>query len=184
MVFSVSDGQLSVSKTAVIDALLSSQAPTVTVELTPSFPALPGQQVLVHVSATGVATIANLTLTENGQPVTLDAQGRYFYTATTPGQITFNATATDVDGNVGRASTVVKVRDPNDTTAPMVSLDPGLSGIVLTAATSVVGTVADSNLDSWSLQIAPVGSSSFTTLAPAPRPWRARRWRPLTPARS
>jgi len=170
VVFSVSDGQLSVSQTAVIHALLASQAPTVTVEVTPSFPALPGHQVVVHASATGVATIAALTLTEDGQPVTLDAQGRYFYTATTPGLITFDATATDVDGNVGQASAVVKVRDPNDTTAPVVSLDPGLNGIVLTAATNVIGTVADSNLDSWTLQIAPVGSSAFTTLATGTTP--------------
>ena len=165
VVFSVSDGQLSVSETSVIRALLTSQAPTVTIEVTPSFPSLPGQQVLVHVSAIGVASIATLTLTADGQPVTLDAQGRYLYTTNAPGRFTFAATATDVNGQVGQASAVVKVRDPNDTTAPVVSLDPTLSGSMLTAARTVLGTVTSSNLDSWTLQIAPVGSSVFTTLA-------------------
>ena len=36
---------------------------------------------------------------------------------------------------------------------------------MLTGATAVLGTIADSNLDSWTLQIAPVGTTNFTTLA-------------------
>ena len=165
VVFSASDGQLSVNQTAEIHALLTSQAPAVTLEVTPSFPAIPGQQVVVHVSAAGVAAIANLTLTQNGQPVTLDAQGRYFYTATAPGRVQFQATATDVDGQVGQASAVLKVRDPADITAPVVSLDSSLRGAMITTATAVTGSVTSSNLDSWTLQIALLGSSTFTTLA-------------------
>ena len=165
VVFTVTDGPLSVSQTAEIDALLTSQAPTVLLEVTPSFPAVPGQQVVVHVTASGVAAIATLTLTQDGQPVTLDSQGRYFYTATAPGRVEFQATATDVDGQVGQASGVVKVRDPADTTAPVVSLDPSLSGAMITSLTALTGSVTDSNLDSWTLQIAPLGSSTFTTLA-------------------
>ncbi len=170
IVFTVTDGPLSVSQTAVIHALLASQAPTVTVTVTPSFPTSPGQQVVVHVSADGVAAIAALTLTQDGQPVTLDAEGRYFYTATTPGHVQFQATATDVDGNVGQASAVVKVLDPSNTTAPVVSLDASLSGAMITTATAVTGSVTSSNLDSWTLQIAPVGSADFTTLASGTAP--------------
>ncbi len=165
IVFSVSDGQLSDSQTAEVDAVLASQSPTVTLEVTPSFPAKPGQQVVVQASATGIASIATLTLTMDGQPVTLDAQGRYLYTTTAPGRVQFVATATDVDGQVGQASTVVKVLDPSDTVAPVVTLDPGLNGTILTQATDVTGSVDDSNLDSWTLQIAPVGSTTYTTLA-------------------
>src|SRR5438093_262821 len=133
-------------------ALLTSQAPTVTVAVTPSFPAVPGQQVVVHVSATGVAGIAGLTLTQDGQPVTLDAQSRYLYTPTAPGRAVFQATATDVDGQVGQAAAVVKVREPNDLTAPVVVLAPSLNGVILTAPTAVTGTVSDTNLDTWTLQ--------------------------------
>ena len=148
-----------------IDALLASQAPTVTVEVTPSFPAVPGQQVVVHVSATGVAGIATLTLTQDGQPVTLDAQGRYFYTATTPGHVTFQPPPPTLTARSGQASTVVKVRDPANTTAPVVSLGSGLSGSRDYRADCRERLGADSNLDSWTLQIALVGSSTFTTLA-------------------
>ncbi len=165
VVFSVSDGQLSASQTAEIHAVLSSQAPTVTLVITPSFPATPGQQVVVHATATGLASIAALSLTMNGQPVTLDAQGRYLYTAGVPGRVQFVATATDVGGQVGQATAVVKVLDPSDTVPPSVSLDPSLSGRTLTEATAINGTVIDSNLDTWTLQIALIGSGQFTTLA-------------------
>ncbi len=170
VVFTISDGQMSDSQTAVIRALLSSQAPTVTLELTPSFPVDPGQQVIVHATATGLASIATLALTLNGQPVTLDGQGRYFYTASAPGRVQFVATATDVGGQVGTASTVVKVIDPSDTVAPVVSLAPSLAGAVLTGLTAVAGSVNDSNLDTWTLQIALLGSANVTTLASGTAP--------------
>ncbi len=165
VVFSVSDGQLSAQQTAVMHALLASQAPTVTVTVTPSFPTVPGQSVIVHVTATGVAGIAGLTLTQDGQPVTLDAQGRHQYTPTAPGRAQFAATATDVDGNTGQASAVVKVRDPNDTGSPVVELAPTLNGVILTTATTVTGTVSDSNLDTWTLQAVSLGDTTYTILA-------------------
>ena len=170
VVFSVSDGELSASQTAVIHALLVSQTPTVTVEVTPSFPATPGQQVVVQARATGVAAIASLTLSLAGQPVTLDAQGRYFYTATAPGRVPFVATATDVDGQVGQATAVVKVLDLADTVPPVVTLAPTLNGTILTRATGVTGTVGDTNLDTWTLRIALLGSTTFTALASGTAP--------------
>ena len=174
VVFTVSDGELSASKTAEIDAAAGErQVPTVTIAVTPSFPALPGQQVVVHVSATGVASIATLTLTENGLAVTLDPQGRFFYTAPTPGRVYIAASATDVDGQVGQSSAGVKVRDTNDTTAQQwCPLDLTSDGQHADgrAVGTVVGTVADSNLDSWTLKIAPLGSSAFTTLAAGTTP--------------
>ena len=119
VVFSVSDGELSASHTSVIHAVLSSQAPDGHARGHAQLPCpVPGQQVVVHASATGLASIAALSLTIDGQPVTLDTQGRYFYTASAPGQVPFAATATDVDGQVGQASAVVKVLDPSDTVPP------------------------------------------------------------------
>ena len=70
--------------------------------LTPSFPAMPGQSVLVHVAASSLAPITGLTLTIGGQPVTLDGQGRATYYAAAPGRIAIAATATDGDGLVGQ----------------------------------------------------------------------------------
>src|SRR5207249_1013254 len=138
--------------------------PQVTVELTPSFPVTPGQNVIVHVSAASLADItAPLGLTVNGQPLTLDAQGRATLQAGAPGRMLLAATATDADGLVGHAGAVLKIRDPNDHAAPVVGFDPHLDGARLTAGTDIAVTVKDSNLDSWVLEQAPFGSDAFTT---------------------
>ncbi len=57
------------------------------------------------------------------------------------------------------------MRDPNDTTAPVASLVPGLNGAILTTLTGIDGTVSSSNLDYWTLGLAPLGSSTFTQIA-------------------
>src|SRR5262249_38773372 len=73
--------------------------------------------------------------------------------------------ATDADGLVGQYATVIKVRDPNDTAAPVVTMSPTLRNAKLTSLTSLVGSVSDTNLDYWSLKLAPLGSTNFTELA-------------------
>ncbi len=72
--------------------------------LTPSFPAIPGQQVLINAIAGSVAPIASLMVTYNGQPLVLDANGSATVTAGAPGQTLIPATATDQDGLVGTAT--------------------------------------------------------------------------------
>src|SRR5262249_46663980 len=47
----------------------------------------------------------------------------------------------------------------------VVSLAASIQNARLTMSTAVVGTVSDTNLDSWTLDLAPLGSSTFTTLA-------------------
>ena len=60
---------------------------------------------------------------------------------------------------------MLKVRDPNDQAAPVVAFDPRLANARLTAATAIVGTVSDSNLDSWVLDAPRSARRTFTTLA-------------------
>ena len=136
-----------------------------TIVLTPSFPAIPGQQVIVNAIGESVAPITSLTLTINGQPVTLNANGQATITAGAAGQTQIVATATDLDGLVGTASLYFQVRDPNDTTPPVVSFDNSVPNAVLTAPTNILGTVSDTNLAYWTLEIATPSDPNFTVLA-------------------
>src|SRR5207245_1085471 len=115
--------------------------------------------------ASSVADISSISLTLDGQPVALDSQGRAAVVAGVSGRMLLEATATDADGLVGHASSVLKVRDPSDKAAPVVSFDPLLKGAQLASATAIMGTVADTNLDSWVLEEAPLNFGSFTQLA-------------------
>ena len=154
--------------------------PQVIVVLTPSFPAVPGQSVLVHVAASSLAPITGLTLTIAGQPVTLDSQGRATYTPRRPAGSRSRPRRPTSTGWSASSSTVLKVRDPNDQTAPVVAFSPQLANARLTAATAIVGTISDTNLDTWVLDIAPLGSSTFTTLASGTAPVSPGPWPPST----
>src|SRR5262249_8824024 len=141
--------------------------PLVTIELTPSFSVVPGQSVLVHVTAASLADIRpeDIHLTLNGVPVALDASGRAQIKAGNPGRTPIEATATDLDGLTGGASTVLKVRDPNDVTTPRIALSPALINARLTSTTPLVGSVVDASLDEWELEIARADSDDFHELA-------------------
>src|SRR4029077_15965577 len=97
--------------------------------------------------------------------VTLDDRGRAFFRPSATGLIHLVGTATDLDGFVGRVEKTLKVRDPNDVDSPVVQLDLSLAGRSLEVPTSIVGTVNDSNLESWQLGIARFGSNAFTIIA-------------------
>src|SRR5262249_35359275 len=100
--FRVDDGELSVTRSVLIRAALEPAAPVVTIELTPSAPAVPGQRVLAPAVATSLADIVGLTLKVNGEPVALDGQGRATIVAGAAGRLVLQATATDADGLVGQ----------------------------------------------------------------------------------
>ncbi len=166
----VTDGKTEVTEPFIIRASTDPVVPSVLIELTPSFPVLPGQQVLAHVIATGFIDVTSIRLIVDGQQLELDDKGRARFNAGGPGKITLIAEATDADGNVGRITKELKVRDPGDTLAPIVGLDVAQFGSTITAATTLRGTVADTNLDSWKLEIARFNDDHFSLLATGATP--------------
>ncbi|MCA9186965.1 MAG: tandem-95 repeat protein, partial [Planctomycetales bacterium] len=156
-----SDGRVATRQTVVLRASLEQIPPTVRIEQTPSFPATPGQQVIVSVQAEGVLggqfDIQSMTLSLNGNPIALDVVrpglARATITASAPGKFALVATATDTDGVEGTYETFLKVRDPGDSNPPLVMLSDHLSGAVISEETDVVGLVADVNLDAWELSL-------------------------------
>ncbi len=161
----VSDGQATSTQNILIQAAVQPQLPNVTIVLTPSFAAIPGQQVVINAIASSVAPIESLVVMYNGQPLSLNANGQATVTAGAPGQTLITATATDQDGLIGTATAYLKVRDPNDSTPPAVYFDSSVPYAVLSSPTSILGTVADGNLDSWTLAIATPNNPAFTVLA-------------------
>ncbi|MCU0915393.1 MAG: tandem-95 repeat protein [Planctomycetes bacterium] len=163
--FEASDGEATTQKVIVLRATATPAPPDVLIELTPSFPALPGQRVLVHAIAGSLGDIVTLTLTADGQLVELDADGRAYFTPTQPGKVDLVATATDVDGLVGTRHVQLKVRDPQDRLAPVVGFAETVARAMLTTPMALTGTVADTNLDYWRLEIAGSAAGPFTELA-------------------
>ncbi|MCA2577755.1 MAG: tandem-95 repeat protein [Microcystis sp. M41BS1] len=122
-----------------------------------------GEAVSFQVSATDNVGIANLQLLINNTPVVIDSNGVATFTPTNPGVITAKALAFDAAGNKAEATTTVNVLDPTDTEAPSVSLDlSGIANFEITAPTPIKGTVNDTNLAYYALEVAPAdGSAPF-----------------------
>jgi YD repeat-containing protein len=161
----ISDGIATVAQTFVIVATANPEAPNAVIELTPSFPSFPGQDVLVHVLADSLAEISSVQLTLDGQPVALDEDGRAVVQRDVPGKGRFIATVIDQDGLIGITERILKIRDPQDTAAPQVMLDELLQYAVIRETMAITGTVADSNLDVWQLELAPTNTDLYLTLA-------------------
>ncbi|MCI0535453.1 MAG: putative Ig domain-containing protein, partial [Verrucomicrobiales bacterium] len=84
--FTVTDGDLVVARTLRLVVALRPIPPSVLIDFTPSFPLPFGQSVLIQATASGIADIASVSLSINGQSQQLDAFGRVRYTPTGPGQ--------------------------------------------------------------------------------------------------
>ncbi|WP_353955672.1 putative Ig domain-containing protein [uncultured Sphingobium sp.] len=147
------DGRAKVRQTILLRATIEPVPPVVRLELTPSFPAAPGQNVLIHAVADSLADITSLRVQLDGQDVLLDANGRATVVAGAPGKYVFTVTARDADGGEKTITQSFKVRDPLDKNAPSVLFDGAIDDAIVTSTLAIAGTVDDSNLDRWTLQL-------------------------------
>ena len=165
VIVSISDGKSTVERGMALRATDLPVGPTLTIALTPGFPAVPGQPVAINVLADAFSAIATRTLTLNGAAMTLDERGRALFTPPASGLYQLQATATDLDGFTSTATKLLKVRDPLDSAAPLVSLALSLDHSVISSTQAIRGRVSDSNLESWQLEIARAGSDHFVLVA-------------------
>jgi VCBS repeat-containing protein/YD repeat-containing protein len=165
VIVSITDGKATVERGLALRATELPVGPDVSISLTPSFPAVPGQPVAITVLADAFSAVASRTLTLNGAALALDERGRAMFTPPASGLYQLVATATDLDGLTSTTSLVLKVRDPLDSAAPSVYLSLSLERSTLTTTTAIRGRVADSNLESWQLEINRAGTNTWTLVA-------------------
>jgi len=112
--------------------------------------------------ATDNVGVTGLQLLVNNTPVILEGNGIASIEFKELGTIELKARAYDAVGNVGEAVTTVDVYDSSDVDAPTVELDLGdVADNTVTGPIEIKGTIDDSNLDYYVLEVAPVGSDSY-----------------------
>ncbi|MCU0756987.1 MAG: putative Ig domain-containing protein, partial [Xanthomonadales bacterium] len=152
----VSDGRGGVAEQAFVVNVLAADVPLqASLTLTPTTVNL-GGRVQVQVSDTGAAAPVSRSLTVDGVPLTLDAQGRGEYMASTPGQKSFVGSVTDSFETVPVSGTIL-VRTEGDTTAPVVLIQTPAADSTVTGPVSVTATITEENLASWRLILAEGG---------------------------
>ncbi len=173
------DGKNTTSQTFVLRVTsdAAANAPKVLISTTPSLPALPGQTVLATVRADGYSAIQTLSVQVRGtallipdsrslipdwQTIALDNMGRLRLTPTQPGLIEIRVTAIDQDGFSTTQTHTVAVRDPADTTAPLLAWSGAFQGATATSEPITVNTltalqaaIQEQQLMGYKLQIAP-----------------------------
>ena len=153
------------SATLQLDVVAEAKAPVVNISLTPGFPVTKGSPVTIAVLISGVADVASVQVKVGGVLQTLDAQRRATFTPSTVGHFDVEAVVTDVDGLVTTVHADLRVRDTSDVTAPVASISLPPSGAILSAASTVVATVQDTNLDAWKLTLTSLDGRFSRTLA-------------------
>ena len=117
----------------------------------------PGQTVTAFVAATGgVGSIAR-SLTVNGTPVEINAQGQAQILGAASGTYRVVLTATDSQKTVTREA-VFTVRAAGDGTPPLAAITAPAEDAEITAPVNVVGTATDDNFAYYVLLLRPSGA--------------------------
>lgn len=124
-----------------------------------------GETIQLQVIATDNVEVAAQSLSIAGQTITLDVNGRGTFTSTTPGVFKALATAVDTSGNVGSATIDLRLFDPTDNLAPVITITSPTFGSTVTYLTDIIGSVQDQNLEYFEVQVAPVGDVNTEDIA-------------------
>ncbi|MFN9747507.1 MAG: putative Ig domain-containing protein, partial [Betaproteobacteria bacterium] len=181
----VSDGRNSVTRGFMLRVVAdrAANAPGLLVNLTPSTPALPGQQVLATVRAQGFSPIVQLQVHARGAALGLadwtaltpDAMGRLRLLPTAAGVAELRVRAVDADGFENTTVQTLRVRDPQDSAAPALAwggaLAAALAGadpqrpVTLSDLSELTATVDERQLMGWVLEAAPAGGATIEDAA-------------------
>ncbi|EHU1210218.1 tandem-95 repeat protein [Acinetobacter nosocomialis] len=149
----VSDGYDTVRQAITFNVVADRNAyePTLHIETTPAIPVVAGQIVTATVRADSFSAIANTMVevrgsalgTDQWQVASLDSTGRIKLIGQQPGLIEIRATAIDIDGFSQQQVQTIRVKDPQDNLAPVLTWQGQLKGAAITTAPIVVQNITD-----------------------------------------
>ncbi len=117
-----SDGKSQTRRNVTLTATFEPASPDLRLVVTPSFPAVPGQTILVQPIAASDVGVGTATVKINGVAYALDDLGRANFVAKAPGLYEVMAEVTDAEGRTSRVTQNIFVRDPLDREAPVVEI--------------------------------------------------------------
>ncbi|WEI17184.1 Ig-like domain-containing protein [Acinetobacter proteolyticus] len=149
----ISDGYDTVRQAITFNVVAEQKAyqPDLHIETTPAIPVVAGQIVTTTVRADSFSAIANTVIevrgsalgTDQWQAVTLDSTGRIKLTGQQPGLIEIRATTIDIDGFSQQRTETIRVKDPSDNVAPVLTWQGQLSGAAITTAPIVIESTTE-----------------------------------------
>ncbi|WP_185906572.1 choice-of-anchor A family protein [Teredinibacter haidensis] len=159
----VSDGQLSVIQTWSVKVWDEYPPLRLFLDVTPAT-AYVGDDVTLSVATTGGSSVTAIAIYVDGLEVELDGYGQATITASEFGLhdvIAIASAGEEYREDVGN----YLVLNPDDTTGPIATISTPEEATIVTAPTSIVGTVSDDNLVSYELFVSPKGAGNWTMVA-------------------
>jgi len=161
----VSDGLESIEQSFAISVLEDTTAPSVRVDafgvylVGDEFQADIGEEITFQVLGSDNVGISSLQLEVDGVAVPLDRNGFAKITVDEVRTVTATAVGLDAAGNGATAALSVRVLDFSDTDAPQLTVE--FPDTPVTNPIELVGTVTDSNLDYYLLEVAPLEGGEY-----------------------
>jgi RHS repeat-associated protein len=162
VVKAVDDRGLFVEQPFTLDVVDDTEAPVVVIQLSDSVIS-PGESVTITVRATDNVGVAARSLTIDGSIVSLNADHQATFTASSPGLLQILVGAVDGSGNVSTAEVVLRVIDPADTMAPIISITSPQPSAVVTYLTDIIGSITDDHLESYEVSWSPAFQQQWTS---------------------
>ena len=154
---------LSTDQTYTVAVAADTEAPLVVI-LSTNNVISPGDSITYQVNSADNVEVDTVTVTFDGNPVSLDGLNQADFTAATPGIYIISATATDTSGNVTTTEKRIRVIDPADMTGPVVSIDSPAINSSVTYLTDVAITVTADDLDTYFLEYSVRGTDNWVAL--------------------
>ena len=150
------DGDLSTTRNLTLVASFEPAAPDLRLVVTPSFPAVPGQKIVIEPIADSDVAVGRATLSINGKTLALDQLGRATFVADAPGRYEVIATVTDEEGRTSTKTQAVFVRDPSDRDEPTIEVDQ-LTPPIITEPRVLMIEIGDATLAEYIIEMIPRG---------------------------
>lgn len=160
------DRGLTTDQSYTLTVLPDTEAPSVAIQLSSESIQL-GDSMDVQVIADDNIEVTSITLTVDGVPTPLDADGRVTLTPSNTSIPRLEATASDASGNIGSNKAAFFVIDSADVTPPLAIIESPVSGDKVEYLTDVIGTVTDTSLASYKIEVAQANTGQWKTIASA-----------------
>ncbi len=149
-----SDGELRTQRNLTLVASFEPASPELRLVVTPSFPAVPGQKILIQPIADSDVGLGRPTIKVNGIVQSIDELGRATFVATQPGRYLVETTVTDEEGRSTTIEEPLFVRDPSDREAPTVSIHE-ITPPIVTEPRLLSVDIGDATLAEYFLDLVP-----------------------------
>ncbi|MCA9191784.1 MAG: putative Ig domain-containing protein, partial [Planctomycetales bacterium] len=151
-----SDGEMAVRRNITLQASFEPASPNLRLVITPSFPAVPGQRIVIEPIGDSDVALGKALLFVDGQELALDDLGRGLFVPSVPGRYEVVSSIADAEGRETTTTQAIFVRDPADRASPEIVIEE-ISPSVISEPRLLTIDIGDDTLAEYVIELVPRG---------------------------